>query len=80
MIKLVLVESYILPPSNNGYVQPERIDVYYDEEHNSYFETPVWSEIDIERGELILEEIIEGAKENNVSPEYYIREFGVEGN
>jgi hypothetical protein len=77
---LKLVESRILPPSNNGYVQPERIDVYYDEERNFYVETPVWSKIDIKRGELILEEIIEGAKENNVSTEYYIQEFGVEDN
>jgi len=78
MIKLV--ETYTFPPSNNRYVQPERIDVYYDEERDLYFETPVRSKIDIERGNLMLEKIIEAAKENDISPEYYIREFAVEDN
>jgi len=39
------------------------------------YEYPIWSDEDIAEGENLLNEILEGAEENEVKPDYYIKEF-----
>jgi len=36
---------------------------------------PIWSDEDIAERDALLDKILEGAKEHDVNPEYYLKEF-----
>ena len=62
----------------NYYRQPITIETARCPITGELYEYPIWSDEDIAEGENLLNEILEGAKENGVKPEYYIQEFLVE--
>ena len=55
--------------------QPLRIEIAVCPFTGCLFEYPVWSDDDIDEGNALLDEVLQGAKENNVKPQYYIQEF-----
>ena len=57
------------------YKQPIRIEVHYDPEIDAYFERPVYSPEAYAEADALLNEILQGAKDNDVKFEYYMREF-----
>jgi hypothetical protein len=56
------------------YHQPIRIEVDYDPEYG-YSERPVYSPEAYAEADALLNEILQGAEDNGVKPEYYIAEF-----
>jgi len=59
----------------NYYRQPIAIGTARCSITGVLYDYPIWSDEDIAEGEKLLNEILEGAKENGVKPEYYINEF-----
>ena len=57
------------------YKQPIDIKVGICPLTGAKYEYAIWSEEDISEGNVFLEEILQGAEENNVKPQYYISEF-----
>jgi hypothetical protein len=57
------------------YHQPIRIEVNYNSEMDAYIERPVYSPEAYAEANALLDKIIQGAKDNDVKFEYYIREF-----
>jgi hypothetical protein len=55
--------------------QPLRIGLSYCSETNSYSEYPIYSSKVYAEADALLNEILQGAENNDVGPEYYIREF-----
>jgi len=62
----------------NYYKQPIAIGTARCSITGELYEYPIWSDEDIAEGENLLNEILEGAEENEVKPEYYIKEFLIE--
>lgn len=62
----------------NYYRQPISIETARCPISGILYEYPIWSDEDIVEGQNLLNEILEGAKESEVKPEYYIKEFLVE--
>ena len=56
------------------YHQPIRIEVDYDPEYG-YSERPVYSPEAYAEADALLAKIVQGAKDNDVKFEYYMREF-----
>jgi len=57
------------------YKQPIDIKVEICPITGDKYEYAIWSEEDISEGNVLLEEILQRAEENNVKPQYYIQEF-----
>ena len=57
------------------YHQPIRIEVHYNSEMDSYIECPVYSPEAYAEADALLNEILQGAKDNDVKFGYYIQEF-----
>jgi hypothetical protein len=63
----------------NYYRQPIAIETFRCSITGQLYSYPIWSDEDIAEGQNLLNEILEGAEENGVKPEYYIKEFLIEG-
>ena len=59
----------------NYYRQPIAIGTARCSITGELYEYPIWSDEDIAEGENLLNKILEGAEENEVKPDYYIKEF-----
>lgn len=57
------------------YRQPLRIVTYTCPVSGRLCEMPIWSDEDIAERDALLDKILEGAKEHDVNPEYYLKEF-----
>jgi len=57
------------------YRQPIRIETYYDSETGMHYEHPIYSSKVYAEVDALLNEILQGAEDNDIDPEYYIREF-----
>ena len=57
------------------YKQPIGIETFACPITGHLVEYPIWSDDVIEEGNALLEEILQGAEENDVNPKYYIQEF-----
>jgi len=57
------------------YKQPVQIETYICPISGYPVEYPIWSDNEIAEGDALLNEILQGAEENNVKPQYYIQEF-----
>jgi hypothetical protein len=57
------------------YHQPIRIEVHYNSKMDSYIECPVYSPEAYAEADALLNEILQGAEDNGVKPEYYMKEF-----
>jgi hypothetical protein len=57
------------------YKQPIGIGTYICPISGFPVEYPIWSDEDTAEGNTLLDKILQGAKENDVNPQYYIQEF-----
>ena len=62
----------------NNYKKPIAIGIGICPHTGHRVEYPIWSDEVIAESKKILNEILEGAKNNGVKPSYYLKEFLIE--